>query len=214
MTGFYRLRVFVTGLIMLAFCFRATSQNTITAGIGHNLEIESVAWNGKRVELPVPLPLFSVEIDGEMYFSNQFRSHQNKYVLPGLVSAKLTPPETGDTFTLQVTMQNISPDTLVIENFVPLGRSESHPYITSTGVWNLARSKLFLPGRGPVGVILPDNAWELGYASTPVDAQHSVFALARRTAWDNARRRRYKTDVYPGGTISWTIWMEPFEGRW
>ena len=114
----------------------------------------------------------------------------------------------------EISLTNTSNDTLIIENFVPFGASDNHVYITSTGPWNLARSKLFRPEMGPVGVILPDNAWELGYASVELNDEISVYGLARRTGWEGSKRRRYKTEVFPEGKITWTIWMESFTGDW
>ena len=40
--------------------------------------------------------------------------------------------------------------------------------ITGRGPWDLARAFLFRPGYKPVRVILPDNAWEMGYSSFAV----------------------------------------------
>ena len=87
-------------------------------------------------------------------------------------------------------------------------------YLTSTGPWALARAKIFRPGLGPVGVILPDNAWELGYGAIPVSEDLSICAIARRTKSDNAEWRRYRTIVYPGGNVEYTLWADEYTGEW
>ena len=63
---------------------------------------------------------------------------------------------------------------------VPLGQGSDRTYITA-GLPNappheLDRSQLFRPGLRPVGVVLPDNAWHLGFCSVPV-APDGGFSL-------------------------------------
>ena len=89
-----------------------------------------------------------------------------------------------------------------------------HIYLTSTGPWALARAKIFRPGMGPVGVILPDNAWELGYGAIPVNEDLSVCAIARRRNPNKAEWRRYRTIVYPGGKVEYTLWADEYTGEW
>ena len=173
-----------------------------------------------RVGLVKNKPLFSVVINGGLILSSHAKKIKN---IRAVISFNLTHQLTG-TITVdpdyskgwkaRVSLANISDDTLIVENFVPFGESANHIYITSSGPWNLARSKLFRSGLVPIGVILPDNAWELGYASVELEDDKSVCALSRRTAWENAKRRRYKTELYPDGKITWTIWMESFTGEW
>ena len=116
-----------------------------------------------------------------------------------------------------LTFINGSKDTIELHNVVPFGVSSRYPYITGKGNHGLSRSHLFLPGREPVNVILPDNAWELGYAAIPTDREGlSVAALARRVSWDRekARRRRFSTVLYPGGQVTYRIWADYYQGEW
>ncbi len=62
-----------------------------------------------------------------------------------------------------VLLENRSKDTLVLRNFVPFGFSTSRICITGKGEHGLSRTHLFIPGREPVNVVCPDNAWELGF---------------------------------------------------
>jgi gamma-glutamyl hercynylcysteine S-oxide synthase len=64
-----------------------------------------------------------------------------------------------------ITFTNTSADTLRLRNVVPFGESKSHVYITGLGNHSLSRAHLFRPGFAPVNVILPDNAWELGFSA-------------------------------------------------
>lgn len=59
-----------------------------------------------------------------------------------------------------VILRNNSKDTVNIANFVPFGRDGMHTYITGDGPASLTRAKLFRPELGPIGLVLPDNAWE------------------------------------------------------
>jgi len=166
------------------------------------------------------LPLFSIWLDEKVIYSNDCRDIAN---FGDSITFKLTGKLTGTLNIVKdfdkgwkafVTLKNITNDTLVLENFVPFGQSDDHIFLTSKGPWDLARAKIFRPGLGPVGVILPDNAWEMGYSSVEAKNDLSVCAMARRTGWKNARRSRCKTDVFPGGSVTWTIWTDNFHGEW
>ncbi len=116
----------------------------------------------------------------------------------------------------EITFTNISDDTLRVGNVVPFGESEKHVYITGKGTNGLSRTHLFRPGFKPVNVIVPDNAWELGFATVNVDNGSSICALMRRNPLKikNAVRRRFETVIYPGGSVSYNLWMEAYIGTW
>lgn len=109
---------------------------------------------------------------------------------------------------------NYTTDTITLENFVPFGQSNDRTYITGSGPWDLARTKLFRPGKEPVGVILPDNAWEMGYCSFTISDDISLCAIARRKDVANGKKHRYKTDLYPKGQISYEVTIHEFSGEW
>jgi gamma-glutamyl hercynylcysteine S-oxide synthase len=115
-----------------------------------------------------------------------------------------------------VAFKNQSKDTLTLSNVVPFGRSNEYPYITGKGDHPLSRSHLFMPGKSPVNVILPDNAWELGYASRPWPGHGSVYGLARRKveSIQNGRRKRFETILYPGGQVTYNLYFDSYEGEW
>jgi len=109
---------------------------------------------------------------------------------------------------------NESADTLEIENMLPLGESPDRPYITGYGPPGLTRATLFRSGKGPVGLILPDNAWELGFTTLEIRPDSGIALLARRDKWQLAERRRYSTILYPGGELSYKIYTEAYRGDW
>ena len=111
--------------------------------------------------------------------------------------------------------RNTGKDTLRLSNVVPFGQSVSHTFITGLGDHPLSRAHLFRPGYAPVNVILPDNAWELGFSAlTLPDTPFQVGGLMRRVSWHKATRRRFETLLPPGGEVVYQYWVEAFEGSW
>lgn len=113
-----------------------------------------------------------------------------------------------------VEFENISADTVTISNVVPFGSDSASVLITGMGPDNLARAWLTRPGYSPVRVILPDNAWELGYSSFDVQNGISVCALARRTETSEGIKRRYKTVLPPKAKVSYRLYADIFRGDW
>lgn len=118
--------------------------------------------------------------------------------------------------TLRITIVNTTRDTLSLSNVVPFGAKAKEVYITGKGDHPLSRTHLFLPGRIPVNVIVPDNAWNLGYSSLRLDNDHHLFGLARRDpdSFIGAARRRFETLLYPGGSVAYFFYADIFKGEW
>ncbi|MEA3479094.1 MAG: sulfatase-modifying factor protein, partial [Bacteroidota bacterium] len=177
-------------------------------------------------------PEFSFIINDSMYFSRDALSLEKDDTAYLNFNDEILAQVKLDTnfskaLKFDILIENHSSDTIIFENMVPFGQSDDHIYITSTGPWALARAKLFRPGLEPVSVILPDNAWELGCAAIsdpetlilPPGLQDSrglqgICAIARRKEVEEGRKRRYKTDIYPGGRVSYSIYLDQYEGEW
>lgn len=114
----------------------------------------------------------------------------------------------------EIIFENIGSDTLIISDIVPFGESATSVYISGYGPWNLARACLFRPGQKPLRVILPDNAWELGFSTFPVNHQASVAALSRRTTVEGGTQRRYETELAPGAKVTYSIFIDLYDGQW
>ena len=175
--------------------------------------------NGNKQNIKIPVSLFSLEINNEKLFSSDAQVIKEgevfRYQFTGSIEGSLEPvPGFEQGWKAVLTINNISADTIEISNVVPFGAVENHIYITGTGPWNLARTKIFRPGLGPVGVILPDNAWEMGYGSIELNDNLSACAIARRTSADDAKKHRYKTVVPPRGSVEYTIYVDAFQGDW
>jgi len=112
--------------------------------------------------------------------------------------------------------KNTSKDTLRLSNVVPFGREGNEAYITGLGNHTLSRTHLFLPGKNPVNVIVPDNAWELGYTGLQLNDNQKLFGLVRRdlTSMVNATRKRFETVINPGGSVSYHFYSDYYSGDW
>lgn len=109
---------------------------------------------------------------------------------------------------------NSGKDTLTLKNVLPLGQNKDLVYITGAGDHYLSRTHLYIPGYSPVNVIVPDNAWNLGYASMPLNGKLSFYAFTRRKSQDKALRRRFETVLYPGGSVYYEYHADTFSGAW
>jgi len=116
----------------------------------------------------------------------------------------------------ELLIENISNDTIEIRNLVPFGASADHVYITGLGEHGLSRTHLFIPGKSPVNVICPDNAWELGVSCIESKDGNNKIALVRRdrNSLQKGQRRRFETILYPGGSVKYKRWIESYTGPW
>ncbi len=153
------------------------------------------------------LPLVTYQIGDKVYSSGE----KNATVE---ITAKAQPYQYGKKGT--VVFRNTSKDTIKLHNVVPLGTSPSHVYITGKGTHGLSRTHLFRPGYAPVNVIVPDNAWELGFSTLEISDRQSVAALVRRdpVTISEGKRGRFETTLYPGGSVGYNFWLDTYQGQW
>ncbi|MCD4791322.1 MAG: hypothetical protein K8R37_15110, partial [Bacteroidales bacterium] len=191
-------------------------QTDTTQGFVINKFIDT---ENNEVSLSIPVPLFSCLVDDSLYSSknivlddttNLFHFTKNNKINVSFIIDSLFSPGNKTV----ITLSNNTNDTIIIENLIPFGQSEDKIYITGTGPWALARTKLFRPGLEPVGVILPDNAWEMGYSSFELNEKKSLCAIARRKEVKNGKKKRYKTLLYPNGKVNYEIYLDGFSGEW
>lgn len=115
-----------------------------------------------------------------------------------------------------IRFKNISADTLTLHNVVPLGRNRGNIYITGKGSHGLSRTYLFRPDHEPLNVIVPDNAWELGFTCVETEGEDNIVALVRRDnkSLKNGNLRRFETRLYPDGIIEYNFWLDKYKGEW
>jgi gamma-glutamyl hercynylcysteine S-oxide synthase len=218
---------FYFGLLFLLIICRAQvlvadDFNSLQFDLDRGLSVKAVIDHNNQIRpLYQRLPLFSMHVD------DQYVTSQNADVVVSstsdsmrlnfgdrLVADLKIAGKTGYTWKAVIHLRNISTDTLKLADLVPFGQSDEHLYITASGPWSLTRAQLFRPGYNPVGIIVPDNAWEMGYADIPTNAGYNLCALSRRTAVSDGIRRRYWTLLPPGTMVEYTLYVEPYRGDW
>lgn len=169
--------------------------------------IESIGSGANTAcRFPQPIPLLSATINNIQHAGNwrldSIRPH----------------PQSGWVISLQ--LGNPGPDTLLVENVLPFQPNPEQVYITGKGKHPLSRTHLFLPNRNPVNVIVPDNAWDLGYNTLPLAMSGynnlHVYGFSRRnkSSIQLGRTSRFETRLYPGGKIQYTLWIDIYQGDW
>jgi len=162
-----------------------------------------------------PLPLISFQLNGEKKTTLAGQTTDHSGVFDRVkISCLQVPCSKGLKF--EITFFNLTNDTLQISNIVPFGESDRHVYITSWGKPSLSMTHLFRPDYQPLNVIVPDNAWELGFSVVSVDNGNSIAALTRRDIDHSSRigKSRFSTALYPGGSLRYSMWMDSFIGTW
>ncbi len=164
-------------------------------------------------------PLISFLLDDKNYNTNNtaVTKEDNQYVQIFNERMKVifrTIPAFSPGWQGEFTFENLSGDTVSLSNVVPFGTDSKSIYITGDGPWDLARAWLFRPGYRPVRVILPDNAWEMGYSSFGVNKDYSVCAVARRRDIEGGQKQRYQTLLPPGAKVRYSIYADVFKGGW
>jgi gamma-glutamyl hercynylcysteine S-oxide synthase len=203
---------------LILSCNIASAQHIEMSGA--DFSITSYTDRSQTVHEPAGhFPLFSFMVNGKLHFPGDakllLKPNGPFLVFDNQVEVKFSRQHGAEPgLKYYITIFNYSLDTIDIENIVPFGETHGHIYMTSTGPWALARAKIFRPGLGPVGVILPDNAWEMGYGAIPVNNDLSICGIARRTKTELAESRRYRTIVYPGGSVDYTLWIDEYQGEW
>jgi formylglycine-generating enzyme required for sulfatase activity len=185
---------------------------TLSGPTGAETIVTGVALSdGSRESLASPFPLFSLLVDGRLTTAS---------ALPAGLVYTVTPGDgSGRGAKLAVVFRNAGKAKVKLENLVPLGEGADRTYITA-GLPNeephtLDRSQLFRPGLRPVGVVLPDNAWHLGFCSVEAGgAASSLTAIARRVKTDKAERTRWASILEPGGSVEFALYFEAHQGGW
>ncbi|MCU0379163.1 MAG: formylglycine-generating enzyme family protein [Bacteroidales bacterium] len=171
------------------------------------------------VNLSSGRPLFSIRINGNYYESDDvpagLTGSRFVMIFPGGVEAGFTPRTMGrEGWYAELMIRNNRNDTVRISDVVPFAENRENVFITGYGPPDLARANLFIPGKSPVRVILPDNAWEMGFSAFDTDTTFSVASIARRGQTDLGIKRRYETILPPGASVSYNIWADIYDGPW
>jgi formylglycine-generating enzyme required for sulfatase activity len=219
--GIHRI---IINLILILFFYTnsAISQSfrDLRLTANNRLSAEGILLSdGSVSELTEQKPLFSFVVNGKYISSGDLdvTGSGNSYIMTYNNTLKVTyshSPDSLPDWTGEIIFENTGSDTVIISNVVPFGEDTSSVYITGFGNDYLARACLFRPGFRPVRVILPDNAWELGYSSFTTRTDFSVCALTRRQKIEGGLRKRYETLLPVGSKVYYKLYAEIFRGEW
>ncbi len=206
--------------LFLVHTIGAQPIDTLEFDFDEGMAVSGFVSGKELVSLDNPYPLFSILINDRFFstlaaLKTTSREDTVRFQLAGLQGKLWQTPAYSLGLRYELQLQNITQDdTLIVENLVPFGESSEHVYITGQGNHGLSRTYLFRPGLKPVNLIVPDNAWELGYASIKLTPDGGLSGLARRKSWKQAQRRRFETHIYPGGEVVYHLWFDAYEGVW
>lgn len=182
-----------------------------------------VARDDTRIACTTLLPLFSFELNDTVLSAFSVKAGRSGDTLfwthgSDINGSLRIEKEFGRGWKALLVFRNSSNRKQQISDVVPFGVGSDRVYIISAGpsdfVHRLTRSQLFRPGAGPIGVVLPDNAWEMGFCDICVAPSKSLTAIARRTGSGKADERRFRTILEPGGFVQYTLFVDEHAGDW
>ncbi len=214
-----KTRLLTIILFVLTQLSLAQSIKSLNLSTEKGLSVISASVDNKEVVLKEKLPFFSFEINDTLFssFDGEAKAEDGKYILTlpkGLTAVLEINKNFSPGWKAHLTIENKGKNKIKISNLVPFGQSPDRIYIASSAPWNLASSKIFRPGLGSIGIVLPDNAWHLGYSVASLKDDYSLCALARRTGTKESEVRRYSTYLKENGKVEYDIWADQYKGEW
>jgi len=185
--------------------------------------------DGQEIQFKHPQPLFTMLLSEKFLSSTDIKPsmqeasiifalngpsaktlnfHINEKISGVITQAQSTYPG----ISLNLRFENQSSEKIKLENLVPLGEGQDRVYITAglPNTWPhyLSRTLLYRPGKKPIGVILPDNAWHLGFCDLEIASGLHLTGLARRGRSEKAEIRRWAASLEPGGWIEFNLYFD------
>jgi gamma-glutamyl hercynylcysteine S-oxide synthase len=209
------MRLISLPALFLFICFSSVAQVKLQAleFSPDSLTIRRFVGSGNNSIVPANnVPLVRFVVNNQEFASGVQADKYGKILRINIDS--LTTVENG--VTAKIIFTNISGDTVELENIVPFDAGKDRVYITGLGDHGLSRTHLFIPGKLPVNVIVPDNAWDLGYCSFQSGNEYSITGLVRRdrASITSGTRSRFETKLYPGGSVVYKLYAESVKGDW
>jgi formylglycine-generating enzyme required for sulfatase activity len=217
------LKTFNTFCLLVCFASYPVHSQTLNSvaisGINGLTAERFLSSDSMAITLQKARPLFSFNLNEKLFKSSEAEAIPSGNGFTQVYDGKITVSTSALSggpkgWKCEVSFENRGKDTVLISNVVPFSTDDGSVYITGKGPWDLARAYLFRPGSRPVRVILPDNAWELGFCSFNTGNGLSVCALARRQQTTGGQKRRYETVLPPKAKVSYIIYADFFKGDW
>jgi iron(II)-dependent oxidoreductase len=212
-----------TAFISISFgnhLFSQQLQNVITNTKSGLTVSRFILTDSSVIGLATGRPLFSFNVNNRSYKSEDVEPVLNDSAgfsqnFDGKVTIRTrVSMQVSKGWKSEIIFENSGRDTISISNVIPFGSGDASAYITGQGPWDLARAYLYRPGYRPLRVILPDNAWELGYMSFNAGKNISVCGIARRQQTEDGQKKRYETTLPPGAKVTYYLYADVFRGDW
>jgi iron(II)-dependent oxidoreductase len=214
------IRIAVLLFILIPFQVRSQSLDKVHISVQTGLSADSMTLSDNTsFLLKRKKPVLSFLLDEKIFTTadvpalksgNNYTLEFNNKVRLVLVNGD----SAGPGWQCVLEFENISGDTVSISNVIPFDSDNESVNITGKGPWDLACAWLFRPGYQPLRVILPDNAWEMGYTSFEAGNGFSVCAIARRQQTQGGQKQRYQTLLPPNAKVYYNIYADIFRGEW
>ena len=217
-----RISAWLLNLAFLLIPFSGHSQVLYNIGITKDFGLKAdriILSDSNSIVLPAVKTLFSFLMNAKQYKSSEVEVYRiNDQYIQTFNNSLISTFRISDHYTSgykgELIFENKGNDSISISNVVPFGEDSGSVYITGIGPSDLARACLFRPCFQPVRVILPDDAWEMGYSSFPVGKGYSVCSVARRFKIEGGLKQRYSTVLPPKAKVTYYINAEVFKGEW
>jgi len=206
----------------------------LSPGQGLVLEKIGLSTQSEEIRLPFLTPFFSLLLSDQLITSSLARPFQNQEeqlswaalqptpqtikfkIAEGIIGTLGQKASAYPGLALILRLENSSTAKTKLENLVPLGEGPDRVYITAglPNTWphNLSRTLLYRPGQKPLGVLLPDNAWHLGFVDLEIKPGIYLTGLARRSLSEKAEVRRWAVTLEPGGWVEYHLYFDVHSG--
>ncbi len=223
------MKIFTTLLILVFFIMFLPSMSRggeiaqvkdLELNIDYGITLGKIILkDGQGITIAEKIPLFSLEVNDSLIYATSVNAASVRGKITFEISGQITGTLTVDKqfrtgWKAVIVLTNHSKDTVKLSNIVPFSVSPERIYLTASGPWSLARTKIFRPGVGPVGVVLPDNAWEMGYGDLPTPQGKNFCAITRRKKSEGGEIRRWWTRLPPGSSVEYHMFVESYSGEW
>lgn len=175
------------------------------------------------------LPLFSCQIDDSTYFSDRFISSDTlngkTFKLNSLIKGSaITETSFLKGWKITLSFRNISGDTIKIANVMPFGFDRSYVMIATSDITakkyirysfiEAGRNNIYIPGKAPIPVLMPDNARELCYCDPSSGSGIRFCAVSRRVPDNMNGHNWYASYIPPNSIIQYILYIDTYNGEW
>ena len=202
-------------MLFVSFLCRAQELKHFNLNPKNKFEIVSINTNKGTIELTNPLPLFCFEVNKTVYKTNEasfLNSIHNK-----LLSVEVQYDKSfADGIKATINLTNVSKKTITVSNIIPFGNNDHFTYISGKALSDTSRSFLFRQNAKPVEVVVPHNNNDLNFCAVPLQNNHSLYGLLRRSSdsIQNYLLIRTPYQLQPGKTISFNLFADVAGGDW